>query len=81
MWLKGSYQTSLATLAHAMGCSELNLPVCDTRLRSLMPVSAFRATKYDKNQNLFPLVEIFPCGFEGFLYRLRSKTARHTQDL
>ena len=74
MWLKGSNKISLATLALAMGCSDQILPDCDTRLGSLMPVSV-KATKYNQNQNLFPVAEIFPCGFEGFLYRLRFKTA------
>ena len=48
-----------------MGCSDLILPDCDTRLGSLMPVSVLRLL-YDRNQNLFPVAEIFPCGFEGF---------------
>ena len=62
-----------------MGCSDLILPDCDTRLGSLMPVS-FKATKYDQNQT-YSVAEIFPCGFEGFLHRLQFKTARCTQDL
>ena len=63
-----------------MGSSELNLSDCDTKLPSLMPVSAFKATTYDQNQNLFPVAEIFPCGIEGYLYRLPFITARCTQD-
>ena len=62
-----------------MGCSDLILPDCDARLGCLMPVSVFKATKYDQNQNLFPVAEIFPCGFQGFLYWLPFKM--HTRSL
>ena len=45
-----------------------------------MPVSEFKDTTYDINQNVFPLAESFPRGFEGFLFRLTLKTARSTQN-
>ena len=73
--LKGSNKTSLATLALAGYCSELNHPDCDTKLWSLTQISLFEATKYDQIKR-FSLAEIFPRGFEGSLYRLMLKTAR-----
>ena len=45
--------TSLATLALAGDCSELNLPDCHTKLWSLAQISLFEATNYDQNK-LFP---------------------------
>ena len=64
-----------------MGCSELSLLYCVSRLRSLMHVSALKATKCDRNQNLFPVAEIFLCGYKGVLYNLWFKTARRNQEL
>ena len=66
MWLKGSNKISLATLALAMGCSDQILPDCDTQIRKFDASLSFKATKYDQNQNLFSIAEIFPCGFGGF---------------
>ena len=61
-----------------MGCSEPNLPDCDSRLRILIPVSAFKA-KYDRNQNLFLELRFFHAGLRGFFTSCGLRQQMHSQ--